>query len=89
MIKDLVSVIIPTYNDEAYLRPCLDDMVNQTYNDIEVIIINDGSTDNTESILKEYCETYENFKYYNKKNSLQTDLDSFGTVLVSKFYNFS
>ena len=68
MIKNLVSVIIPTYNDESYLRDCLDDMVNQTYNNIEVIIVNDGSVDNTESILKEYCSRYDNFKYFNKDN---------------------
>jgi len=49
MVKDLVSVVVPTYNDEQYLRQSLQDIANQTYESIEVIIINDGSTDNTES----------------------------------------
>ena len=66
--KDLVSIVVPTYNDEAYLREALDDIVAQTYEKIEVIIVNDGSTDNTEEVLKEYCEKHDNFTYYNKEN---------------------
>lgn len=50
----LVSVIIPVYNVEAYLRECLDSIVNQTLENIEIICVNDGSTDNSLSILEEY-----------------------------------
>lgn len=53
MIK--VSVIIPVYNVEAYLRPCLDSVINQTLNEIEIICVNDGSTDLSLQILKEYA----------------------------------
>ncbi|MDR0231322.1 MAG: glycosyltransferase family 2 protein [Dysgonamonadaceae bacterium] len=49
-----VSVIVPVYNVEAYLRKCLDSIVNQTYSDLEIILVNDGSTDNSLSILREY-----------------------------------
>lgn len=68
MIKDLVSVIIPTYNDAKYLKNSLDDIINQTYKNIEIIVVNDGSTDNTEEILKEYKDNNSNFYYYNKDN---------------------
>lgn len=53
MIK--VSIIIPVYNTEKYLRKCLDSAINQTLKEIEIICINDGSTDNSLSILKEYA----------------------------------
>ena len=49
-----VSVIIPVYNTEQYLRQCLDSVINQTFQDIEIIIVNDGSTDNSVNIIKEY-----------------------------------
>ena len=49
-----VSVIIPVYNVEAYLRQCLDSVVNQTLCEIEIICVNDGSTDDSAAILNEY-----------------------------------
>ena len=58
MIK--VSVIVPCYNVEKYLPKCLDSLVNQTLKEIEVICINDGATDNTLSILKDYEKRYKN-----------------------------
>jgi len=66
MKEGLVSIVVPTYNDEPYLRSALDDIVAQTYDSIEVIIVNDGSTDDTESILKEYCSKHDNLRYYNQ-----------------------
>ena len=50
-----ISVIIPVYNVEKYLRECLDSVLNQTIEDIEVICINDGSTDASGQILKDYA----------------------------------
>jgi len=52
----LVSICVPTYNSAQYLRPCLDSIVSQTYNNIEVIFSDNASTDNTVSILKEYAQ---------------------------------
>ena len=49
-----VSIIIPIYNTEQYLNQCLDSVINQTFQDIEIIVINDGSTDNSLNIIKEY-----------------------------------
>lgn len=67
MIK--VSVIVPVYNVQDYLRECLDSIVNQTLKDIEIICVNDGSTDKSLSILEEYAKTDDRFIILSKSNS--------------------
>lgn len=69
MTSPLVSIIIPVYNVEAYLEECLDSVVNQTYKNIEVIAVNDGSTDSSPEILNRYKEKYGNIKVINQRNS--------------------
>lgn len=64
-----VSVIIPIYNVEKYLRQCLDSVINQTLRDIEIICVNDGSTDSSLSILEEYKAKDARIKIIDKKNS--------------------
>ena len=63
-----VSVIIPVYNVEEYLRECLDSVVNQTLKDIEIICINDGSTDSSLEILKEYAQKDNRFVILEQEN---------------------
>ena len=62
------SIIIPVYNVEKYLPKCLDSIVNQTYKNIEIICINDGSTDNSLKILEEYAQKDERIKIINQEN---------------------
>lgn len=64
-----VSVIIPVYNVEKYLRECLDSVVNQTLKDIEIIIIDDGSTDKSAAICDEYAEKDSRIIVVHKENS--------------------
>lgn len=64
-----ISVIIPVYNVEKYLRECLDSVVNQTLKDIEIICVNDGSTDNSLEILKEYEKQDSRIKVLNHKKN--------------------
>lgn len=66
MIK--VSVILPVYNAEEYLNECLDSIVNQTLKDIEIICINDGSTDNSLDILETYAKNDKRIKIISKEN---------------------
>lgn len=56
MTNPKVSIIVPVYNSEAFLRKCMDSVVNQTLKDIEIICVNDGSTDNSADILDEYAQ---------------------------------
>lgn len=55
-IKPAVSIVMAVYNGERFLRPTIDSILSQTYEDFEFLIVNDGSTDKTESIVKEYCD---------------------------------
>ena len=55
MKQPIVSVIMPVYNGETYLRQCLDSVVNQTLKEIEIICVDDGSSDRSVEILKEYA----------------------------------
>lgn len=63
-----VSIIVPAYNAEQYIGQCMDSLVAQTLREIEIITINDGSTDKTGEILEKYAEKYENIKVYNQEN---------------------
>lgn len=74
-----ISVIVPVYNTEKYLKKCLDSITNQTFQDIEIIIVNDGSTDNSETIIKEYQHKYhDKIKYFKKENGGLSDARNFG-----------
>ena len=64
-----VSIIIPIYNTEKYLRQCLDSVVNQTLKEIEIICVNDGSTDNSPQILEEYAQKDKRIKVIDIENS--------------------
>ena len=54
-MNDLISVVVPVYNVENYLERCLDSLVNQTYKNLEIILINDGSSDNSLIIFQKYA----------------------------------
>lgn len=63
-----VSVIVPVYNVEKYLKDCLNSVINQTLEDIEIICVNDGSTDNSLAILEDYAKKDSRIKIINQKN---------------------
>ena len=63
-----ISVIIPVYNTEKYLHQCLDSVVNQTLKELEIICVDDGSTDSSLEILKEYAQKDNRFTILTQKN---------------------
>ena len=74
-----VSVIVPFYNVEGYIEKCLDTLVNQTLEDIEIILVNDGSKDNSILIAKKFLENYpKKIVYLEKENGGLSDARNFG-----------
>lgn len=68
MGNDLVSIIIPVYNVEKYIERCICSVINQTYKDLQIIIINDGSTDNSDEVCMRYSMQDNRIKYIKKTN---------------------
>ena len=82
-----VSVIVPVYNVEKYISKCLDTLVNQTLDDIEIIIVNDGSKDKSKEIIKKYEMQYlEKIKYYEKENGGLSDARNYGMKYANGEY---
>lgn len=73
-----VSVIVPVYNVEKYIKKCLDSLVNQTLDGVEIIVVNDGSPDNSQKIIDEYTKKYKNVKSYIKENGGLSDARNYG-----------
>lgn len=82
----LVSVIIPVYNTDKYLSECLDSVVNQTLKNIEIICVNDGSTDNSFSIISKYAEKDTRFKIVTQKNQGQAVARNKGIKMATGKY---
>lgn len=78
-MKNKVSVIVPVYNVEKYIAKCLDSLVNQTLKDIEIIVVNDGSPDNSQKIIDKYQKKYPNMiKSFKKENGGLSDARNYG-----------
>ena len=76
--NDLVSVVIPIYNVEKYLEKCVNSLVNQTYRNLEIILVDDGSTDNSGNIADELSKIDSRINVYHKKNGGLSDARNFG-----------
>ena len=82
-----ISIIVPVYNSSKTIERCLNSLVNQTIKDIEIIIVNDGSTDNIETIIKEYEKNYKDIiKYYFKENEGVAKARNFGIEKAKSDY---
>ena len=82
-----ISVIVPVYNTEKYLDKCINSILIQKMQDFEIIIVNDGSTDDSESIIKKYKTKYSTqIKFYNKPNGGLSDARNFGVKKATGEY---
>ena len=77
-MNPLVSIIVPIYNVEEYLNKCLDSIINQTYKNLEIILVNDGSTDGCGNICDEYAKRDNRIKVIHKKNGGLSDARNAG-----------
>lgn len=85
-VKDLVSVIVPVYNVEEYLEECVDSLLNQSYKNIEILLIDDGSTDSSGAICDEYAKKNDCVSAYHKKNGGLSDARNYGLERINGEY---
>ncbi len=78
MESPLVSIIVPAYNTESYLGRCLESLAGQTYSNLEILVIDDGSTDGTYSICEAYAKKDSRFRIFHKENSGVSDSRNLG-----------
>ena len=86
MKKGFISIIIPVYNTEKYLKRCLESVINQTYSDLQIICIDDGSTDGSIDILEEYSQKDKRIQVVRKENSGISETRNAGHSYVSGEY---
>ena len=93
MIFDLnsknVGVVIPIYKTEKYIQDCLESLLRQSHKNLSVVLVNDGSTDNSVEIAKRYVEKDERFVLIDKENFGQSSARNVGIEWFAGKYNFS
>lgn len=88
-MEELISVIVPIYNAEKYLKRCIESIINQTYKNMEIILINDGSKDNSKKICNEFLEKDCRIKLINKENEGVSAARNYGiNVAIGKYISF-
>ena len=86
MNNDLISIIVPVYNVEKYIVRCLESILSQTYKNIEVIIVNDGSVDKSGEICERYAKKDNRIKLINKSNGGLSDARNKGIDQANGIY---
>ena len=85
-MSDLISVVVPIYNVEKYLTKCIDSIINQTYKNLEIILVDDGSPDNCGKICDEYKKKDNRIKVIHKKNGGLSDARNEGIKIATGKY---
>lgn len=86
MKNNLISIVVPIYNVEKYIPECVDSIIAQTYENIEIILVNDGSTDNSGSVCEEYAKKDARIKVIHKKNGGLSDARNAGIKIAKGEY---
>ena len=88
-MEDLISIIIPVYKVEKYIYKCIDSVLNQTYKNLEIILVDDGSPDKCPEICEEYAKKDNRIKIIHKKNGGLSDARNAGLkVATGKYIGF-
>lgn len=85
-MEDLISIIVPVYNVELFLDDCVKSIVNQTYKNIEILLIDDGSKDNSGKMCDEYAKTDNRIKVIHKQNGGLSDARNYGIKKATGYY---
>lgn len=85
-MKELISIIVPAFNVDKYIEQCLNSVINQTYKNLEIIVINDGSTDNTQQIIDSFSEKDSRIKIIHKENTGVSDTRNIGLEIAKGDY---
>ena len=85
-MNELVTVVVPVYNVEKYLKRCVDSLINQTYKNLEIILVDDGSTDNSGKLCNDYAKDDSRIKVVHKKNGGLSDARNAGIDIASGKY---
>lgn len=85
-MKPKISVIVPIYNVEKYLEKCIDSIINQTYSNLEIILVNDGSVDNSKNICDQYAISDKRIKVIHKENGGLSDARNYGLNIATGDY---
>ncbi len=83
MIKEKVSIVVPIYNVEKYINRCIDSIINQTYTNLQIILVNDGSSDSCGKIADEYAKKDSRIEVIHKENGGLSDARNFGVKKVT------
>lgn len=87
--NDLISIIVACYNGSKYINKCLESIINQTYQNIEIIVVDDGSKDNSKSLINKYAKENNKIKYFYKSNGGLSSARNYGiTKATGKFITF-
>lgn len=81
-----ISVMIPVYNVEKYLKKCLESLVRQTFGDIEIICVNDGSTDNSSAVMQSFAVQFQQIKIFSQENSGVSSARNYGIEKAKSEY---
>lgn len=87
-MEDLISVIVPVYNVEKYINKCIDSIINQTYTNLEIILVDDGSPDNCGKICDEYAKKDKRIKVIHKENGGLSDARNAGIDIAKRTIHF-
>ena len=86
MNNDLISIVVPIYNVERYLNECVESLLNQTYQNIEIILVDDGSSDNCGKMCDDYANKDERIKVIHKENGGLSDARNYGIDVATGKY---